>query len=59
MLLGARLTVELSLKDRRNFLDLFSALAEFKGELTGHLMVVERCRTPDLVIDKDDFATKI
>lgn len=58
VLLDAGLTVELSPKNRRNFLDLFSAVAEFNGELAGNLMV-ERCRTPDLVIDKEGFAMKI
>ena len=56
--LDAGLTVELSPSNRRNFLDLFGAVAEFDGALAGHLMV-ERCRTPDLVIDEDTFALKI
>lgn len=58
VLLDAGLTVELSPLNRRNFLDLFSAVAEFDGELAGTLMV-ERCRTPELVIDKDAFALKM
>lgn len=58
VLLDAGLTVELSPKNRRNFLDLFSAVAEFNGELAGNLMV-ERCRTPDLVVDKEGFALKM
>lgn len=58
VLLDAGLTVELTPKNRRNFLDLFSAVAEFDGELAGTLMV-ERCRTPDLVIDKEGFALKM
>lgn len=58
VLIDAGLTVELDPKNRRNFLDLFSAVAQFDGELAGHLMV-ERCRTPDLVIDKDGFALKM
>lgn len=58
VLLDAGLTVELTPKNRRNFLDLFSAVAQFDGERAGHLMV-ERCRTPDLVIDQEGFATKM
>lgn len=58
VLLDAGLTVELTPLNRRNFLDLFSAVAQFDGALAGHLMV-ERCRTPDLVIDKDVFAMKM
>jgi aarF domain-containing kinase len=56
--IDAGLTVELSPINRKNFLDLFSAVAEFDGALAGHLMV-ERCRTPDLVIDEDNFALKM
>ncbi|CAO1633674.1 unnamed protein product [Sympodiomycopsis kandeliae] len=58
VLLDAGLTVELTPLNRRNFLDLFSAVAEFDGELAGTLMV-ERCRTPDLVVDKEGFAMKM
>ncbi|CAO1633573.1 unnamed protein product [Parajaminaea phylloscopi] len=58
VLLDAGLTVELSPKNRRNFLDLFSAVAEFDGALAGQLMV-ERCRTPGLVLDKEGFAMKM
>ncbi|CAO1631933.1 unnamed protein product [Jaminaea pallidilutea] len=58
VLLDAGLTVELTPTNRRNFLDLFSAVAQFNGELAGHLMV-ERCRTPDLVLDKQGFAMKM
>ena len=39
-------------------MELFSAVAEFDGALAGHLMV-ERCRTPELVIDEDTFALKM
>ncbi|SOV01379.1 related to aminoglycoside acetyltransferase regulator from P. stuartii [Ustilago sp. UG-2017a] len=58
VLLDAGLTVELTPLNRRNFLDLFSAVAQFEGALAGHLMV-ERCRTPDLVVDQDVFAMKM
>lgn len=56
--LDAGLTVELTPTNRRNFLDLFGAIAEFDGALAGHLMV-ERCRTPDLVQDEETFALKM
>ncbi|PWN37542.1 ABC1-domain-containing protein [Meira miltonrushii] len=56
--LDAGLTVALSPTNRKNFLELFSAVAEFDGALAGHLMV-ERCRTPELVIDEDTFALKM
>lgn len=56
--LDAGLTVELTPTNRKNFLELFSAVAEFDGALAGHLMV-ERCRLPDLVIDEDTFALKM
>ncbi|SPO40048.1 related to unusual protein kinase [Pseudozyma flocculosa] len=56
--LDAGLTVELTPQNRRNFLDLFSAVAEFDGALAGHLMV-ERCRSPDMVIDEEGFALKM
>lgn len=56
--LDAGLTVELTPTNRRNFLDLFGAVAEFNGALAGHLMV-ERCRLPELVIDEDTFALKM
>lgn len=58
VLLDAGLTVELTPLNRRNFLDLFSAVAQFDGALAGHLMV-ERCRTPNLVVDEDVFAMKM
>ena len=44
--------------NRTNFLDLFKAVAEFDGYRAGHLMV-ERCRQPDAVIDKEVFALKM
>lgn len=52
------LVTELNQVNRRNFLDLFKAVAEFDGYKTGHLMV-ERCRQPEAVIDKEIFALKM
>lgn len=52
------LVTELNHVNRRNFLDLFKAVAEFDGYKAGHLMV-ERCRQPDAVIDKEIFALKM
>lgn len=48
----------LSNKNRHDFLDLFHALAEFDGYRAGQLMM-ERCRTPDSVIDGEVFALKM
>lgn len=52
------LVTELSAPNRRNFLDLFRAVAEFDGYRAGKLMV-ERCRQPDAVIDAEVFALKM
>ncbi|KAI1454402.1 ABC1 family protein [Annulohypoxylon moriforme] len=52
------LVTELNAVNRRNFLDLFRAVAEFDGYKAGHLMC-ERCRQPDAVIDKEVFALKM
>ncbi|KAI0839904.1 ABC1 family protein [Hypoxylon sp. FL0890] len=52
------LVTELNATNRRNFLDLFRAIAEFDGYKAGHLMC-ERCRQPDAVIDKEVFALKM
>lgn len=52
------LVTELNHTNRRNFLDLFKAIAEFDGYRAGYLMV-ERCRQPDAVIDKEIFALKM
>ncbi|PNS15911.1 ABC1 family protein, mitochondrial [Sphaceloma murrayae] len=52
------LVTELNAVNRRNFLDLFKAVAEFDGYKAGHLMV-ERCRQPDAVIDKEVFALRM
>ncbi|KAI0019176.1 hypothetical protein F4780DRAFT_461033 [Xylariomycetidae sp. FL0641] len=52
------LVTELNATNRRNFLDLFRAVAEFDGYRAGHLMC-ERCRQPEAVINKEVFALKM
>lgn len=52
------LVTQLNGHNRRNFLDLFRAVAEFDGYKSGHLMV-ERCRQPGAVIDPEIFALKM
>lgn len=52
------LVTELNETNRKNFLDLFKAVAEFDGYKAGHLMV-ERCRQPGAVIDKEVFALRM
>jgi aarF domain-containing kinase len=52
------LVTELNSVNRKNFLDLFKAIAEFDGYRAGQLMV-ERCRQPDAVIDKEVFALRM
>ncbi|KAG0156509.1 hypothetical protein PDIDSM_3688 [Penicillium digitatum] len=52
------LVTQLNETNRRNFLDLFRAIAEFDGYRAGQLMV-ERCRTPEEVIDPEIFALKM
>ena len=52
------LVTELNETNRTNFLDLFKAVAEFDGYKAGHLMV-ERCRQPSAVIDKEIFALRM
>lgn len=52
------LVTELNDVNRANFLDLFKAVAEFDGYKAGHLMV-ERCRQPDAVLDKEIFALRM
>ncbi|KZO95973.1 ABC1-domain-containing protein [Calocera viscosa TUFC12733] len=52
------LVTTLSPTNRRNFLDLFQAVAEFDGYRAGQLMI-ERCRTPELAIDTETFALKM
>ncbi|PHH51056.1 ABC1 family protein YPL109C, mitochondrial [Ceratocystis fimbriata CBS 114723] len=52
------LVTELNAVNRRNFLDLFRAIAEFSGYRAGELMC-DRCRQPDAVIGKEYFALKM
>lgn len=52
------LVTELNSLNRTNFLDLFRAIAEFDGYKAGHLMI-ERCRSPDAVIDGEVFALRM
>ena len=54
VILDAGLVSELSPKNLRNFLDLFAAIAMFDGRQAGSLMV-DRCRTPELVTDREQF----
>ncbi|KAI8144427.1 hypothetical protein BJV82DRAFT_667634 [Fennellomyces sp. T-0311] len=56
--LDAGLVNELNDVNRRNFLDLFQAIAQFDGYQAGELMV-ERCRTPELVIEPEVFALRM
>ncbi|THH19057.1 hypothetical protein EW146_g2032 [Bondarzewia mesenterica] len=56
--IDAGLVTTLDADSRKNFLDLFRAVAEFDGYRTGQLMV-ERCRTPELAIDTETFALKM
>lgn len=56
--IDAGLVTSLDDQNRKNFLELFSAVAEFDGYKAGKLMV-ERCRTPEHVIDEETFALKI
>ncbi|KAF3907361.1 hypothetical protein AA313_de0207668 [Arthrobotrys entomopaga] len=52
------LVTELSPINRQNFLDLFTAVAEFDGYKAGELMV-NRCRQPSAVVDKDVFCLRM
>lgn len=56
--LDAGLATTLNDSNRRNFLDLFRAIAEFDGYRAGQLMVA-RCRTPHLAIDPETFALRM
>jgi aarF domain-containing kinase len=56
--IDAGLVTTLDVMNRRNFIDLFRALAEFDGYRVGHLMV-ERSRTPELAIESETFALKM
>lgn len=52
------LVTELNDVNRRNFLDLFKSIAEFDGYQAGRLMI-ERCRSPDAVINEEVFALRM
>ncbi|GAA5900292.1 hypothetical protein JCM5296_003031 [Sporobolomyces johnsonii] len=52
------LVTRLNETNRRNFLDLFAAVASFDGYRAGKLMV-ERCRAPELVVDEETFALRM
>ena len=52
------LVTELNHTNRDNFLALFKAVAEFDGYRAGNLMV-DRCRQPDAVIDREVFALRM
>ncbi|TBU34746.1 ABC1-domain-containing protein [Dichomitus squalens] len=54
----AGLVTTLNAVNRKNFIDLFRAVAEFDGYRAGILMV-ERCRTPELAIDTETFALRM
>lgn len=56
--IDAGLVTELDEQNRDNFLELFRAIAEFDGYRAGHLMV-ERCRSPELVVEAETFALRI
>lgn len=56
--IDAGLVNELNDVNRRNFLDLFQAIAEFDGYRAGELMV-ERCKSPELVVDPEVFALRM
>jgi aarF domain-containing kinase len=56
--IDAGLVTTLSEVNRKNFLDLFRAMAQFDGYRTGQLMV-ERCRSPELAIETETFALKM
>jgi aarF domain-containing kinase len=56
--LDAGLVTQLDARNRRNFLDLFRAVAEFDGFRAGRLMA-ERCATPAEVLEPDVFALRV
>ena len=58
VLLDTGLVTQLDGDNRKNFIDLFRAVAEFDGYKAGRLMV-ERCKSPELVTDDEVFALKI
>jgi aarF domain-containing kinase len=56
--IDAGLVTELNSTNRRNFLDLFRAIAEFDGYRAGQLMI-SRSQSPSTVLDKEVFALKM
>ena len=56
--IDAGLVTQLSAPNRRNFLDLFGAIAAFDGLRAGQLMIA-RSRAPGAVRDGDGFALRI
>ena len=52
------LVTELSRHNRKNFIDMFCALAEFDGYRTGWIMI-DRCTTPWMVVEPEVFALKM
>src|SRR6266540_2805836 len=56
--LDTGLITSLNEENRRNFLDLFRAIAQFDGYRAGKLMI-ERSKTPNLVIGGEIFALKM
>ncbi|KAF8221692.1 ABC1-domain-containing protein [Tricholoma matsutake] len=56
--IDAGLVTTLDATNRKNFLDLFRAVAEFDGYRTGQLMI-ERSRSPELAVDTETFALKM
>ncbi|CAG8463858.1 4683_t:CDS:2, partial [Acaulospora colombiana] len=52
------LVTSLNIENRKNFLDLFRAITRFDGYKAGRLMI-DRCKTPHLVIDGELFALKM
>ncbi|ODV90077.1 hypothetical protein CANCADRAFT_36563 [Tortispora caseinolytica NRRL Y-17796] len=52
------LVSELNEVNRRNFIDLFKAIANFDGYRVGQLMI-ERSRSPETAINRDLFALKM
>ncbi|KAF5323493.1 hypothetical protein D9611_005675 [Ephemerocybe angulata] len=56
--IDAGLVTTLNTTNRKNFLDLFRAVAEFDGYRTGQLMI-ERSRSPELALDTETFALKM
>jgi aarF domain-containing kinase len=58
VMIDAGLVNELNDTNRRNFLDLFGAVAKFDGYRVGELMV-ERCQSPQQVIQPELFALRM